>query len=149
MILLATMPKAIEKPRLRAIEVQPAMYKGQPVVVLQDPLQLSGQSFIIQQPVAAALAFFDGQHSLKEIETGLESMAGIDLDFATLEELVDRMDDCLLLESERFDQAHTEALEQYRQAKFRPSLLSGRSYPDNRDELRAWLDSFEPEYVRR
>jgi AmmeMemoRadiSam system protein B len=121
------------------------MYKGQPVVVLQDPLQLSGQSFIIQQPVAAALAFFDGRHSLKEIEMGVESLAGIELDKTILEELVARLDDCLLLESDRFDQAHSDALEKYRQAEFRPSILSGRSYPDSRDELRAWLDSFEPE----
>jgi hypothetical protein len=82
----------LEYPKLRPVEVHPATHEGQPVLLLQDPLQLSGQAFLVYQPLSAALAFFDGQHSLKDIEASLGQLAGIKVDTDTLVNLVESLD---------------------------------------------------------
>lgn len=139
------MSESLKYPKLRPVEVHPATHQGQQVILLQDPLQLSGQVFLVHHPLSAALAFFDGQHNLQEIESSLRLLAGLHVDLTTLSELVESLDNCMLLETDAYLSALSMALEEYRQAEFRPALLSGQSYPNESSELAAWLDSFKPQ----
>jgi AmmeMemoRadiSam system protein B len=131
-----------QRPKLRAIQAQPAIARGQRILLLQDPLRLSETSVFMPQAIAPLLAFCDGTRTLDELRASLMVRAGVQLSSTDVARVIAKLDGALLLDNPRSRAAKQEALAVYRSAPARPPALAGRGYPDEPGELRAMLDSY-------
>ncbi len=130
------------RPKLRPVQPQPAQVRGQPVLVLQDPLQLAERVLLFPAQLAPVLGFLDGTRDLDEVRASLMIRAGIRLSTLELQQVVAQLDDALLLENDRALSAMDAIVEQYRAAPHRSPSLAGHGYPAAPEELRDMLDSY-------
>jgi hypothetical protein len=84
----------------------------------------------------------DGTRDIGTLRTGFELRTGTPLSPTTLEQLLSALDQALFLGNERFTQAYTAAITDYRCAACRPHTLPGRSCPSDPQELRAYLQQY-------
>lgn len=133
---------AYEYPRLRPVEVFPTTLKGQQIFCLRDPMHYTDAIVSVPPQTAAILDLFDGRHSLLDIQEAFARRFGALLFREQLQQVVQSLDDCLLLESPRFA-THREAIEEdFRRAPHRPARLAGTGYPSDPKALRHELDGY-------
>ena len=133
---------AYEYPRLRPVEVFPTTLRGQQVFCLRDPMHYTDTIVSVPPQAAAILDLFDGRHSILDIQEAFARRFGVLLFREQLQQVIQSLDDCLLLESPRFA-SHREALEEdFRRAPHRPARLAGTGYPSDPDALRRELDGY-------
>jgi AmmeMemoRadiSam system protein B len=129
-------------PKLRAVDARPITHNGQPSILLRDPLRLSEATIVVPQALSPALALFDGTRDAGAVSAALAVRLGLRVPPGTVDRLLIALDDALLLENDRFEQAHQEALSSYRQAPHRPMASAGESYPADADQLRRELQGY-------
>lgn len=130
------------RPKLRQIQPQWVQQDGRPVLVLRDPLALSGKVLAVPQVLAPLLALCDGTRDESALRAALEIRAGVRLSPDALAGILRQLDDALLLENERSAQALTAALEAYRAAPFRPPASAGSGYPEDATALQEMLQGY-------
>jgi hypothetical protein len=131
-----------QRPKLRLIDIQPTVQRGQPALLLRDPLQLSGNYMVLPYEFGPALAMLDGTLDLPGLSLAVMAGYGLVYPDGLLQHLVDALDDNLMLENERAAEAHDRALAAYRAAPFRPANMAGQSYPAEPAELRHLFDRY-------
>jgi AmmeMemoRadiSam system protein B len=130
------------QPKLRAIEAHLVQYGDQPAIMLRDPLRLSDQAVFLRPQLALLLELCDGTRDESELRAALAVRAGLRLTPAALEQILAQMDDVLLLDNERFAQAHAAALQEFQAAPCRPPGLAGINYPADPDALGDMLQRY-------
>ena len=131
-----------EHPRLRPVQTHFVEHDGRAVIMLRDPLQLTGDALLIPHELGPLLALCDGTRDVSALRAALIVHAGINLPANVLEQILDKLDENYLLENERSAAAKTEAIVRYRAAASRALASAGSSYPEDPDEARALLDGF-------
>ncbi|NLB94278.1 MAG: AmmeMemoRadiSam system protein B [Armatimonadetes bacterium] len=134
-----------EHPKLRPLDIRPVVHEGQPLLLLRDPLELSGKAVFIPREVAPILALCDGTRDVAGLAAAVSIRYGWQLPLYLLTDLVEALDDALLLDNERYAQARAAAVSEFRSEPFRQPSLAGLSYPAEPEELRALLHGFEQE----
>ncbi|GAB4433987.1 MAG: hypothetical protein Kow0031_15640 [Anaerolineae bacterium] len=132
----------LDKPKLRNVNVQRITHQGQPVFLIQDGLRLTESAIVLPQALGPVAMLCDGQHTLPQMQATLEARYGISLTRPMLEDMVKQFDEALLLESDYFNQAKQQAVEQYRAAPHRKPALAGPSYPADPKRLRTLLRDY-------
>jgi hypothetical protein len=133
---------AYEYPRLRPLEVFPTTFRGQQVFCLRDPMHYTDAIVSVPTQTAAILDLFDGRHSLLDIQEAFAHRFGVLLFREQLQQVIQSLDECLLLESPRFA-GHREAVEDdFRRAPHRPARLAGTGYPGDPEAQRRELDGY-------
>lgn len=126
-------------------------------MLLRDPLQLTDKVVLIPQPLASVLSLCDGtREDARALSLAFALRTGLGIDPATVEYLLNALDEALMLDNDRFARFSQEALAKYREAPFRPPTLAGQVYPQEPDSLRELLDGYlssvklnrEPESVK-
>jgi len=130
------------QPKLRAIEAHLVQHGGQPAIVLRDPLRLSDRAVFLRPQLALLLELCDGTRDESALRAALAVRAGLRLTPTALEQILAQLDNALLLENERFAQAYTAALQEFRTAPLRPPGLAGINYPADPDKLRDTLQRY-------
>jgi hypothetical protein len=130
-------------PKLRVVDVRPIAHNGQRFLLLRDPLKLTDKTLLVPQVLAPVLALCDGtREGAADLGIALELRFGLRIDRRTLDQMLETLDDALLLDNDRFEQATRQTLDDYRNAPFRQPALAGQSYPADPGELRALLDEY-------
>ncbi len=129
------------QPKLRPVSSMPLIHGRQRGVLLSDPLKITDQGVFIPETFALILQLMDGSRNVAILRSGFELRTGIPISQSTIQEMVDELDAALLLDNEHFYQAAALALEEFRQAPYRPPIMAGRSYPADPQQLRAKLQS--------
>ncbi len=130
------------QPRLRDLQTTLTRHEGNAYIVLRDPLGMSEEMILVPQALAPLLGLCDGSRDLATLRTAFELRTGISLRSTVLEQLIHRLDEALLLDNERFAQAHDAALSEFRAAPARPPVLAGRSYPADPGELKDMIKGY-------
>lgn len=130
------------QPKLRAVEAHLVQHEGQPAIMLRDPLRLSSQVVLLRPQLGLLLELCDGSRDESALRAALAVRAGIRLTPTALEQILAQLDDALLLDNERFAQAYTTALQEFRAASCRPPGLAGASYPADSDALENMLQRY-------
>jgi len=125
----------MEHPRLRPLDIRRVRHRGQPYLLLRDPLGLSGQMLMVPALLGPLLALADGTRDLRTLHTAFLLRTGLPLPFSQVEDLFRQLDDALMLDNERYREASRRALEAYRSAPHRPPALAGSAYPAEREAL--------------
>lgn len=129
-------------PKLRPIDIQPTIQRGQPALLLRDPLQLSGNYMVLPHELGPALALLDGTLDLSSLHRAAMADYGLVYPDGLVQQLVDALDDNFMLENARSAEAHDRALAAYRAAPFRPPSMAGQSYPAEPAGLRRLFDRY-------
>ena len=132
--------EGLDHPCLRPVEAHPVEIEGRRAIALSDPQHYAESAVCLSPEAASLLGFFDGRHSLLDIQAAFARRFGGLLFREQLLELVRSLDESLLLDSPRFAR-HREAVEAaFRRAPSRPAFFAGKSYPAEPEPLRRFLD---------
>jgi len=105
---------------------------------------LSDKTLLVPQVLGPVLALCDGtREDSRALGAALAVRFGLPIDAGSIDQLLEALDEALLLDNERHQDARQAALGQYREAPFRPPALAGPSYPGDPDELRNLLRSYD------
>jgi hypothetical protein len=130
-------------PKLRVVDPRPILHDGQPLLLLRDPLQLTEKTLLMPHALVPVLALCDGtREDARALSASLALRFGLTLDHRVIDQLLAALDEVLLLDNDNYARARAEALEEYRNAPFRPPACAGRVYPQDPGELRLLLDAF-------
>jgi len=129
-------------PKLRPIDIQSTVQRGQPALLLRDPLQLSGNYVVLPETLGPALAMLDGALALNDIRLGAMVSYGLVYPDELLQYLIEVLDENFMLENARAAAAHERDLTAYRTAPFRLPAMAGLSYPADPAELRRLFDGY-------
>lgn len=130
------------RPRLRALETQWIERAGQPALLLQDRLAIGARAVVVPQMLVPLLALCDGTRDVDALRAAYLLRTGIDLDRATVERVVSHLDEAMMLESPRFEEAYRRSLEEYRLAPGRAPFLAGTGYPADPSGLAGLLNGY-------
>ena len=129
-------------PKLRPIEAFP--FKDN-LICLRDPQNYSDKLLLVPPDVFFICTFLDGEHSVLDIQTEYTRKFGNLLFSNKVEEIIDQLDSCLFLETERFYSAREEAVSAFKTAKVRTASHAGTAYEAERESLLKQLEgSFSP-----
>ena len=116
-------------PKLRPLDIRRVEQGGQQLLSLNDPLRLTDQAMLINHRQASVLALCDGTRDLPTLIADLAARNGIHVLLPEMEELLHTLDENLLLEGPRFQEACQRALVAYRQAPYRKPAMADAVYP--------------------
>ncbi|MSQ13524.1 MAG: AmmeMemoRadiSam system protein B [Dehalococcoidia bacterium] len=137
------------RPKLRPLDMRWVQDGDAKWLMLRDPLGISPQPLLVPGGAAPLLALCDGTRDLATIRSSAELRAGLRLTPAQLAEFVSALDQALLLDNERFHQAHAKALRTYRSAPFRSPALAGTAYPAEPEQLAQTLVGYSKNLAPR
>lgn len=112
---------------------------------LRDPMALSGEELLAPVQLIPLLALSDGQRDLASIRATAMLMHGLSITQEGVEAFFGQLDQALLLEGSRFEEARGRVLEQYRSLSHRKPALAGPSYPADPLGLESLLDGYMKE----
>jgi len=136
------------KPKLRNIEIHLVNQGGQRGVLLRDPLQLSDRALFLPMALAPLLELCDGTRDEAALRASLAVRAGVQVGAAALEQMLEQLDEALLLDNDRYAEAYSSALNEFRTAGTRAPTSAGQSYPADPEELKLMLGRYVDDYLR-
>lgn len=131
-----------QRPRLRQLDVQLSTHQGQEVFVLRDLSRISEHILLVPRYLGAILIMCDGSYTLQEIYNLARSSYRMEIGYEDLVAMVGALDEALMLENERFAQAHQLVLEAYRAAESRDPSHADLVYPSDPSELDQMIQSY-------
>ncbi len=133
----------MDHPKIReGVNAFPLTIEGKPMICFQDSQSLSEGLLISPELFARVVSFFDGQHSIRDIQYEAMRKYGELIYTEQIEAVVQQMDTALLLESQRSSEALVGLREEFRKGSRRAAFLSGKSYPSNAAELKEQVESY-------
>jgi hypothetical protein len=141
------MENPVPNPKLLPCEIRPVSHNGQPALFLKNKLGLVDQGVVVPQGLAPLLQLLDGERDANALRISLMLRFGISLSSSQIEQVIKQMDDALLLETSRYQDAYTQVLSEYRSAKYRAPTLAGVSYPADPEALQTVLDGYLRPYA--
>jgi AmmeMemoRadiSam system protein B len=111
-------------------------------VVASDPTGLSEHAVTLPAGIVPMLELCDGTRDVATLGVAFELRTGVRVGPEYLEKLIATLDEALLLDSERFARACTEALDRYRTAPSRLPSMIGTTYQENPQ----WLERMLRDY---
>jgi hypothetical protein len=134
-------------PKLRNVDIFPAEISGQKGICLRDPLNLSEKILFIPYSTFFIIHLFDGQHSMLDIQAEYMRQFGELLYREKIQELIDRLDEHFLLDSERFRQLERKIIVTFQNSPLREMALAGEAYEGESEKLRQTIEAYfcEPE----
>ena len=136
-----------DRPELRPLEVNRIAHEGSEYFVLKDPQRLSDESLLVPVQLGAYLQNVDGTKTVEEIVEAALSLGATPVTAETLDDLLGRLDDMLLLSNGKYVAELDQRIAEYRDAPFREPALAGLAYPAEGDDLRGYLDGFAFPYM--
>jgi len=130
-------------PRIRELEFLPFEDETHgSMVMVQDPLGIVEESFVLS-PLAAMIAGqLDGRTSFEVISRRLAQEFEVQVSPEDLAGLINQFDEKGFLDNRRFKEIHETVVSEWKETSDRPSSLAGRSYPDDPKALGEYLNSF-------
>lgn len=128
----------MDYPKLRPLEAIPI--PGERALCLRDPLGFCENPIVISEAGLLFLHFFDGQHSVRDIQTALTRAGGAIVLSDHIEAVIRQFDELHLLDSETFQRHRAEVIQRFRVEPLRQGVHAGQAYPDDAEAMRAYLD---------
>ena len=133
------------RPKLRALDIKRVQQGEREYLHLRDPMSLSGEELLAPVQLILLLALSDGQRDLGSIRTAAMMLHGLSISQEQVDAFFGRLDDAILLEGPRFEEARARVLETYRGLPYRTPALAGPSYPADPIALEKTFDGYMEE----
>lgn len=132
----------LKYPKLRAVEVHPIEQEGGSMVILKDPLQLAEGMLMVPPLLFFALTFFDGKHSIPQIQEEVKRQTGIRIPTDNMEEMILRLDQHFFLHSSAFQKAYQEMMDAFHASPVRPPAHAETVYETEPEVLKNHLQTY-------
>jgi AmmeMemoRadiSam system protein B len=130
----------LDHPKLRNVEIFPIVQGQRRMLALRDPSGLARGTVLLPTDAVLLLQLFDGQHSIREIQTEVARRSGQLVMSDDIVKFAGKLDEALMLDSKRFAQHRREVEQAYLAADAREATHAGQSYHDGPEALAAELD---------
>jgi MEMO1 family protein len=125
-----------ENPKVRWLDVVPTTHEGAEVYVVRDPEGITDKSLVVSRDVLCLLALMDGSRGTRDIQDEFVRRWGTVMQPERIHLVIQTMDEHFFLANDRY-RSHIDSLRrEYMVAPFREACLSGRSYPNDGEELK-------------
>lgn len=132
-----------DAPHLRRdIEAFPVEQDGKDLVGIRDPAGYTPSVLVLSQPLLAIVAYFDGEHSVVDIQAEIMRRHGELVRREQIEEIVAALDAHGFLEGERLDERRRAVHAEFISAPARRAAHAGGAYAGDPDDLRRAMDGF-------
>ena len=131
----------MEHPKLRLIDIFPIEISGQQTVCLRDPYNTKN-SFIPRKIFDDIVRYFDGNHSVSDIQNIFTQRHGESDIQQTIHQVIEELDKNLLLDNNRFRDFIKKLEEDFRNSTIRKDAYAGTAYEADRDKLKDQIDGF-------
>jgi hypothetical protein len=128
-------------PALRPLELVPLTHEGRRLFLLRDPAGVAEEAIVMPPPSAELLAFFDGAHSVREVQTAIARATGRIVPVEQIRDFVQKLDANGFLDSPAYAERRRAVAHAYATAPVRPAHFAGRAYAADPVELRRELDA--------
>ncbi len=113
---------------------------GQQFVLVRDHLGLSPEGTALGIPLYQFMTLVDGSRSIQELQTiFMRQQGGVLVSSEEILGLLNNLDAVYLLDSENFQTAKHQIVDDFTRKRIRPPAHSGKSYPANSEALNALL----------
>jgi len=129
-----------DRPKLRPLDLIPVAGRGAQQFLLRDPQRLSTQEIMLPADIAYLLSQFDGTRTVREAQVNYVRRFGSLLTTDKINDLLDRLDEALFLESGRFEQFAGQMKADFAARPTRAAAHAGRSYEE---QAAAFLSSWQ------
>ncbi len=129
-------------PKLRHIDVFPVETENGQMVALRDPNGIATEMLIISPDILYILRYFDGRHSLEEVQEEYRLAFGKKLEDAQLQQVVDHLDTYFFLDNQTYATKRKQVEQEFLQLPARPAVHAGQSYEADAIALSEQLNSF-------
>ena len=130
----------MEKPKLRIVEAFPAgEHAGRALIGLRDPLKISEKMVCLAPETLEILRFFDGRHTLSDIQEFFLKHHAVLLETAVLRRIVSTLDEAHLLDSPAFREYQEALIRDFTREPRQTAHLPGQSYPSRPEEIKSFL----------
>ena len=120
------------RPQLRHVEVFPVPgEQGREAFGIRDPQHVSDKVLRLQAEAAYALQFFDGRHTLPEIQTAYRERYQVEFPLELLEKLCQVLDEGYFLASDNFERYYRQLAASFRESPVREAFHAGVSYEED------------------
>ncbi len=126
------------------IELIPYEEEGQRLVLLRDASGYSSGMVALPPEALALLSFFNGTQSVNELTAEIHRHTGTQVDPTNILTIVGHLDSLYLLANERSEAFIAGRNEAFRAATEMQASNAGLSYPEDPEELRAFLETILP-----
>jgi AmmeMemoRadiSam system protein B len=121
------------------LDFMPSPVEDRPGLLIRDPMQFSDVTLIVPPPLVPLLGMFDGERTVDEMCRALLEMTG-DVRVGELQShLQGALEQAGFVEGEQFDQMREQRFRAFVEAPVRLPAHAGGAYPDETEELNAWL----------
>lgn len=128
------------RPRLRYVDIFPVPgEEGKRAFGIRDPQHVSDKVLRLQIEAACALQFFDGAHTLQEIQAAYREAYKIEFPLDLLEQLCRLLDEGLFLDSDNFELHYRRLASSFHEAPVREAFHAGVSYDEDPAALKEGL----------
>jgi AmmeMemoRadiSam system protein B len=119
----------------------PVQHGGHQLIFIQDHLGLAQEGRPISLSLYRVMALLDGTSTISDLQMELmRQNGGMLVGKDEVKNLLIRLDESFLLDSERFKKARDQIVANFASKKIRPCSHCGRAYPDNPTKLKGMLD---------
>jgi len=132
----------MDYPKLRNIDAFPVEVGRQRMVGLRDSSNFTDEVLVIPHATLFLLRFFDGKHSLLDIQAEYMKLYGEMLFTDSLQKLVDELDSRLFLESDRFREHQEKIVQEFKSSRVRKACHAEKGYPSAPEKLKEMLEGF-------
>src|ERR1700719_385800 len=132
----------MEKPKIRAVEAFPVEQQDQTFICLRDPSGLAPESIMLGMGAYFIVTLFDGEMSLKDIQSAFSKRFGEMIPIEKLDELIMALDRAYYLDSPAFHERERVVREEFLASPVRPAALAGLCYEKDPAKLRLELAAF-------
>ena len=129
----------MEHPKLRLIDIFPIEISGQQTVYLRDPYNTKN-SFIPRKIFDDIVRYFDGNHSVSDIQSILTQRHGESDIQQTIHQVIEELDKNLLLDNNRSRDFIKKLKDDFRNSTIRKDAHAGTAYEADRDKLKDQID---------
>ncbi len=134
------------KPKLRPLDVIPLHQQGEERFLLRDPIGYGENHMILRREAMPLLALMDGDHDLRDLQVAASRAWGRIVFMDTIIRIVEQMDQCLFLDSPHFQEEKLRKEREFASQDVRRSPMAWRSYPGEREELKAFINDLFDSY---
>jgi len=132
------MSKPLARLRME-LDFMPSPVGDRPGLMIRDPFGFSDATLIIPPALVRGLACFDGEHDQTNLRDLVYEVTG-ELRSGELGERMEQaLDAAGFLETARFEQLRNQKIASFHASDVREPSHAGSAYPDERDELEAWM----------
>jgi AmmeMemoRadiSam system protein B len=130
-------------PKLRAdIDVIPTHYRGESALVVKDSLGLIKDPILLRGLALQVISLIDGKKDIQDIQLELMRLRnGVFVRRSDVEALLSELDAAYMIDSARYRRERERIAEEYAHLKVRNAFLAGKSYPQDPEELKTYLQA--------